>query len=147
MDKSLIYLIVGLAGLLFSVIPFGVFMGLATQFELSIGSPYLLVMLYTIVILFAFLSALGSFATIQHQSCGTIKNMKQIAGNSGIATVIIVLVLSVAVLIPGLRNIVIDLFPPSMDPHISTAIGYSYFLFWGALYGFASGGFMAANCS
>jgi len=147
MDKSLIYLIVGLAGLLFSAIPFGVFMGLATQFELGVSSPYLIVMLYTITIIFSFLSALGSFAAIQNQTCGSIKNMKQIAGNAGLTTIIVVLVLSIAVLIPGLRNIVIDLFPPSMDPHISMAIGYSYFMFWGALYGFSSGGFMAGNCS
>ena len=147
MDKSLIYLIIGLAGLLFSAIPYGVFMGLATQFEIEdITSPYLIVMLYTIVIVIAFLSAMGSFTAIQHQSCGAIKNMGQITGNAGLTTVIIVLILSLAVLIPGLRSVVVDLFPPSMDPKITSAIGYSYFLFWAALYGFSTGGFMAANC-
>jgi hypothetical protein len=146
MDKSLVYLIVGLAGLLFSALPFGVFMGLATQFELDINSSYLVVMLYTVTILFAFLSSMASYAAIQHQSCGSAKNMKQIAGNAGLTTVIIVLILSLAVFIPGLRSIVIDLFPPSTDKHISTAIGYAYFLFWAALYGFSTGGFMAANC-
>ena len=67
-------------------------------------------------------------------------------GNAGITTAIIVLVLSLAVFIPGLRSIVVDLFPPSSDPHVAAAVGYSYFLFWAALYGFSTGGFMAANC-
>jgi len=146
MDKSLIYLIIGLAGLLFSALPFGVFMGLATQFELDISSSYLIVILYTVVILFSFVSSLASYAAIQHQSCGSTKNMKQIAGNAGLTTAIIVLVLSVAVFIPGLRSIVIDLFPPTSDKHITMALGYAYFLFWAALYGFSTGGFMAANC-
>jgi len=147
MDKSLIYLIIGLAGLLFSAIPYGVFMGLATQLDIQdIASPYLIVILYTITIVIGFLSALGSFAAIQHQSCGSIKNMGQITGNAGMATAIIVLILSLAVAIPGLRSVVVDLFPPSMDPKITISLGYSYFLFWAALYGFSTGGFMAANC-
>lgn len=147
MDKSLIYLVIGLAGLLFAAIPFGVFMGIATQFEIAdVGSPYLMVILYTIVIVLGYLSSLGAFAAIQNQSCGKIKNMGQLAGNAGISTIIIVLILSLAVAIPGLKGVVVNLFPPSTDPKISAAVGYSYFLFWAALYGFATGGFMASNC-
>lgn len=147
MDKSLIYLIIGLAGLLFLTIPFGVFMGLASQFDIQdSNSPYLIVMLYTIVIAVSYISAMGSFTAIQQQSCGSIKSWKQIGGNAGITTIIVVLILSLAVAIPGLRSIVVDLFPPTVDDKMTSAIGYSYFLFFGALYGFATGGFMAANC-
>jgi hypothetical protein len=35
---------------------------------------------------------------------------------------------------------------PTIEPRIGEAIAYSYFMFWGALYGFASGGFMSAVC-
>jgi hypothetical protein len=147
MDKSLIYLIVGLAGLIFSAIPFGVFMGIATQFNITnINSPYLLIMLYTITIILAYGVSFGSFALIQNHSCGSVKNIKQIASNSGISTAIIVLLLTLVVCIPGLRHIVEELFSPSISNNIKAALAYGYFLFWGALYGFATGGFMSANC-
>ena len=147
MDKSLIYLIVGLAGLVFSAVPFGVFMGIASQFNITdTSSSYLLIMLYVITIALAYGISFGSFALIQNHSCGSIKNIKQIAGNSGISTLIIVLMLTIVTFIPGLRSIVAELFPPSIDNNVKASLAYGYFLFWGALYGFATGGFMAANC-
>lgn len=147
MDKSLIYLIVGLAGLIFCAVPFGVFMGIATQFNITdANSPYLLIMLYTITIALAYGISFGSFALIQNHSCGSVKNIKQIAGNAGISALIVVLMLTLVVCIPGLKSIVQELFPPSLDGNIKTALAYGYFLFWGALYGFSTGGFMAANC-
>ena len=122
-------------------------MGLSTQFEIAdVNSPYMLIMLYVIVIVVGFLASFGSFVAIQRQSCGSVKNMSQISGNAGISTLIITLILSLAVAIPGLRSVVVDLFPPSLDSKITASIGYSYFLFWAALYGFSTGGFMSANC-
>jgi hypothetical protein len=147
MDKSLIYLIVGLAGLIFCAVPFGVFMGIATQFNITDpNSMYLLIMLYAITIALAYGISFGSFALIQNHSCGSVKNIKQLAGNAGLSTIIIVLMLTLVVCIPGLRGIVEELLPPSLDSNVKAALGYGYFLFWGALYGFATGGFMAANC-
>jgi hypothetical protein len=147
MDQSLIYLIMGLGGLFLAVIPFGIFMGLATQFGIEdMGSPQLMVALFVSTIIVTYLSALGSFAGIQAQSCGKVKNMKQIAGNAGITTLIVVLSVVLAVFVPGLRNIVVKLFPPSVDSRIAEAMGYAYYMFWGGLYGFATGGYMAAVC-
>jgi hypothetical protein len=147
MDQSLIYLMMGLAGLLLSGIPFGVYMGLATTFGIQdVNSASLLLMLYVITICVTYLSSLGGFALIQKQSCGSVKNIKQLAGNAGIATLIVVLSLSIAVFIPGLKNMILSLFSPEIEPRVSEAVGYSYFLFWGALYGFASGGFMSSVC-
>ena len=147
MDKSIIYLIVFLAGLICAAIPYGVFMGLAKQFEIKEPeSPYLTTILYIATIFISYVASIGSFAAIQNQSCGQIKNMNQIAGNAALSTVIVVLILTLAVFIPFLRNIVLGIFPPSFDPFISAAMSYSYFLFWGALYGFTTGGYMAANC-
>lgn len=85
-------------------------------------------------------------AVIQHNSCGKVKNMKQIAGNAGLATVIIILILAFAVYIPGLKGIVTGLFSPTMDPLIAISVGYAYFLFWGSVYGIVVGGYLSANC-
>jgi len=147
MDKSLIYLLMGLGGLLMSMIPFGVFMGLATQFGINNpNSPYLLTMLFVLTICIGYLSSLGAFAAIQAQSCGKVKNMKQIAGNAGLSTTIIMISLLLAVFIPGLKYIVTKLFHPVIEANVAEAMGYAYYIFWGTLYGFAAGGFMAANC-
>ncbi len=83
---------------------------------------------------------------IQSNNCGKIKNMKQLAGNAGLTTIIVVLTLTLAVFVPWIRTIVLEILPPSTDTHFTTALGYAYFLFWGALYGYSTGGFMAANC-
>lgn len=147
MDQSLIYLIMGLAGLFLSGIPFGVYMGLATTLGITDAkSPYLLVILYVIAIVFTAAASAGGFAVIQHQSCGSVKNFKQLAGNAGVATLIVALSLSIAVFIPGLKGVVSQLLSPTIEPRIAEAVVYSYFMFWGALYGFASGGFMSAVC-
>ena len=147
MDQSLIYLIMGLGGLFMALVPFAVFMGAATQFGFTDpASSYLLVFMYVIVVCFAYLGSLGGFTLIQSHSCGSVKNMKQIAGNAGISTLIITLALTLAAFVPGLRGIITKLFPPTLDPKVAEAIGYAYFLFWGGLYGLSAGGYMAAYC-
>jgi hypothetical protein len=146
-DNSLIYLIMGLASLICAAIPFSVYMGLSTLFNITdMNSSQLLIILYVITICIVYLSSFGSFMAIQSNNCGKVKNVKQIAGNAGLTTVIVALTLTLAVFVPWFRTIVIDIFPPMTDSHFTTALGYSYFLFWGALYGFSTGGFMAANC-
>jgi uncharacterized membrane protein len=146
-DQSLIYLIMGLAGLFLSGIPFGVYMGLATTMGITDpNSSSLLVMLYVIVIFVTFLASLGSFAAIQNQNCGKVKNFKQIASNAGISTLIVTLSLSIAVFIPFLKNIVGSIVSPDIEPTVKEALGYAYFLFWGGLYGFSAGGYMSAVC-
>jgi hypothetical protein len=137
----------GLASLICAAIPFSVYMGLSTLFNITdMNSSQLLIILYVITICIVYLSSFGSFMAIQSNNCGKVKNVKQIAGNAGLTTVIVALTLTLAVFVPWFRTIVIDIFPPMTDIHFTTALGYSYFLFWGALYGFSTGGFMAANC-
>lgn len=137
----------GLAGLVCSTIPFAVYMGLSTTFHITdMNSSQLLVILYVITVCIVYLSSFGSFMAIQSHNCGKIKNMKQLAGNAGLTTIIVVLTLTLAVFIPWIRTIVLEILPPSTDVHFTTALGYAYFLFWGALYGYSTGGFMAANC-
>jgi hypothetical protein len=130
-----------------AMIPFGVFMGVATQFGIeSANSTYLLVFLYIITICFSYLGSLGGFALIQSNNCGKVKNMKQIAGNAGMSTLIITVFLTIAVFIPGLRGVVSSLFSPTIDQKVAEAVGYAYYLFWGGLYGFSTGAYMAAMC-
>lgn len=137
----------GLAGLVCSTIPFAVYMGLSTIFNITdMNSPHLLIMLYVITICIVYLSSFGSFMAVQSHNCGKIKNVKQLAGNAGLTTIIVVLMLTLAVFVPWIRDIVVGILPPSNDTHFTTALGFSYFLFWGALYGYSTGGFMAANC-
>ena len=147
MDQSLIYLIMALGGLVLAMIPFAVFMGISTQFGIEdLGSPYLTVAFFIITIIVSYGASLGAFAGVQAHSCGGVKNMKQLAGNAGVTTLIVLISLVLATYVPGLRNIVVKLFSPSIDPRIAEAVGYAYYLFWGGLYGFATGGYMAAVC-
>lgn len=131
-----------------AAIPFGVYMGAATIFGITDSkSSSLLIMLYFSVIVISYTIGLGSLTIIQNNSCGKITNMKQIAGNAGFASLIITLILCLSTFIPFLRNIVVNLFPPSIDPLIGQALGYAYYLFWGAVYGFVVTGHLVSNCS
>jgi len=147
MDQSLLYMIMVLGGIFMGAIPFGVYMGSATLFGISDStSPQLLVMLFISVLVISYITGLASLGVIQQNSCGKIKNMKQIAGNAGLSTLIISLVLALAIYFPGLRGLVTGLFSPTIDPLIVQAIGYSYFLFWGGMYGLVTGGYLSSNC-
>lgn len=147
MDQSLIYLLMCLMGIFLAMIPFGVFMGIASQFGIeNPSSPYLLVFLYVVVICFTYLGSFGGFSLVQANNCGKVKNLKQIAGNAGLSTLVVTIALTIAVFIPGLRSVITGLFSPTIDTKISEAIGYAYYLLWGGLYGFAMGGHMAAVC-
>ena len=147
MDQSLIYLLMVVDGIIMAALPFGVYMGGSTVFGITDpASSQLLLLLFVSTMCISYLVSLGSMAVIQQQSCGKVKNMKQIAGNAGLASVLIILVLSIAVYIPGLKDIITGLFPPTMDPLVAMAVSYSYFLFWGATYGIVIGGYLSANC-
>lgn len=146
-DQSLLYLIMVLGGIFLGAIPFGVYMGISTIFSITDpASSQLLVILFLSVLVISYLTGLASLSVIQQNSCGKIKSYKQIAGNAGLSTLIISLVLALAIFIPSLRNIVTGLFSPTIDPLIVQAIGYSYFLFWGGMYGLVTGGYLASNC-
>lgn len=127
--------------------PFGVYMGGSTVFGIKDpASQQLLILLFVGTICVSYLLSLASMTVIQYNSCGKVKNMKQVASNAGLSMVIITLVLALAVFIPGLKGLVINLFPPSIDPLVSLSVGYAYYLFWGAAYGLAIGGYLSANC-
>lgn len=136
-----------LGGILMAALPFGVYMGVSTLFGITDpASSSLTVALFVATIIISFIVGIGSLTTIQSNSCGKVKNMQQIIGNAVLSTFITILALVLAVCIPGLRGIVTGLFSPAIDPLVSEAIGYSFFLFWGAMYGLVTGGYMSSNC-
>lgn len=147
MDQSLLYLVMILGGILMAAVPFGVFMGGTALFGISDpASSQLLVILFISVLVISYLTGLAALSVVQANSCGKIKSMKQIAGDAGLSTLIISFVLALAIFFPSLRSLVTGLFSPAIDPVVVQAIGYSYFLFWGALYGLVTGGYLSANC-
>ena len=130
-----------------SALPFGVYMGGSTVLGITDpASSQLLLLLFVGKICASYLISLSAMAVIQHNSCGKVKNMKQIAGNAGLSTVLMVLILALAAYVPGLKGIVTGLFSPTMDPLVGQATSYAYFLFWGAVYGLVIGGYLSANC-
>ena len=130
-----------------AAVPFGVFMGGTALFGISDpASSQLLVILFISVLVISYLTGLAALSVVQANSCGKIKSMKQIAGDAGLSTLIISFVLALAIFFPSLRSLVTGLFSPAIDPVVVQAIGYSYFLFWGALYGLVTGGYLSANC-
>lgn len=146
MDQSILYVVMIALGFLMAGVPFGVFTGLGTLLGAAADDPRLFAvyLLGSAVLMFAF--SFGAFALIQNTNCGSVKNYKQISANAGIATALQTGMALLATFVPFLRNIVVNLLPPDVDAHIRDAVGYSYFNFWGALFGTAIGGAASAVC-
>ena len=147
MDQTLIYLTMVIGGLLMAALPFAVYMG--GSIGLGIVDPassQLLTLLIFSTLFFAFFANVGIFSAIQYTSCGRVRDSRQIDGNAGLSTLIIFGALLLAIFVPGLKGIVTNMFSPITDQYVVQSFGYAYFLFWGALYGIATGGFLSANC-
>lgn len=146
MDATIVFVMMIVCGLLMALLPFAFFMGLSSILGAGVSDPRLLVAYILCALVFSYLSSFGAFALTQRANCGGVKNMKQIALNSGLATGIQAVVLFLVWLIPFLRNIVTGLLPPDLDSNILDAVGYSYFSLWAALFGIAVGGTLSGIC-
>ena len=146
MDQSILYAVMIALGFLMAMAPFAVFTGLGTLLETTVEDSRLLVvfLLGSAVLMFA--CSFGAFALIQKVNCGSVKNYQQVSANAGIATALQTGMALLATFVPFLRNIVVNLLPPDLDPRIRDAVGYGYFNFWGALFGTAIGGAASAAC-
>ena len=134
------------SGLLMAILPFGFFMGLGSFIGVTGSDPRIFVAYILAALVFSYLTALGSFAIIQKSSCGSIKNMKQIASNAALALGIQAGTLIVIKFVPFLRNVVSGLLPPDLDVNILDSVGYSYYSLWAALFGTAIGGTLSGVC-
>jgi hypothetical protein len=146
MDSSILYALMVAIGIFLAILPFGVFIGLTQLLSANADDGRLLVVLFLAAAVIMFGTSLGSFALIQKNNCGSVKNMTQVATNAGIATAIQTFVLFLAWLITPLRNIIMNLFPTELDASVRNALGYSYYGFWGGLFGIAIGGTFSAVC-
>lgn len=146
MDNTVLYAIMLAAAIFMTALPFLVFMGLATMIGATADDGRLLITMFLASAAIMYLICLGAFTLVQKYNCGSVKNMQQVASNAGLATGIQVGSLALAWLIPGLRGIVSNLFPPDIEANISTSLGYAYFGFWGALFGTAIGGTLSGMC-
>lgn len=146
MDNTLLYAIMIVVSLLMAVFPFAVFLGLGSLFGIASSDPKLLTIYFLGALVVSYLTALGTFTLIQHQNCGGVKNMKQVASNAGLALGIQAGILAVCFFIPGLRGLVTNLFPLDLDTSIQDSLGYGYYSFWAALFGTAIGGTLSGIC-
>lgn len=146
MDNTLLYVIMIVVSMLMALLPFGVFLGLGSLLDVGSSDVRLLTVFFLAALIISYLTSLGTFTLIQRQNCGSIKNMKQVASNAGIALAIQAGVLALCYFIPGLRNLVTNLFPLDLDPLIQDSLGYGYYSFWAALFGTAVGGTLSGVC-
>jgi len=147
MDNTILYVMMICVALFNAIIPFAVFLGLGTIIGAETADSRLVATAILAILVCTFLFSLGAFALIQHNSCGSVKNMKQVANNAGLALGIQAVLTFLVWLIPGLRGIVSGLLPPDIDPKILEAMGYSYFAFFGSLFGVSIGGTLSGICA
>lgn len=146
MNISILIAIMLTVGFFMAILPLAVFVGLRILIKAESGDLRLLsiYLIGSIIVMFGL--SIGTFALLQHQSCGSVKNMKQVASNAGISTAIHALFMGLSLCIPWLRGVIIKLFPANINPFLVNSIGYSYYSFWGALFGIAIGGSLSAIC-
>ena len=147
MDNTLLYVIMIGVAMLMTVLPFAVFLGLGSLFDIASTDIRLLTIFFLGALVISYLVSLGTFTLIQRQNCGSIKNMKQVASNAGIAMGIQAAALGLCYLFPGLRGLITNLFPLDLDPRIQDSLGYGYYTFWAALFGTAIGGTLSGVCA
>ena len=133
--------------MLMAILPFAVFLGLGSLFDIASTDIRLLSIFFLGTLIISYLISLGTFTLIQRQNCGSIKNMKQVASNAGVAMGIQAGVLALCYFFPGLRGLITNLFPLDLDSRIQDSLGYGYYTFWAALFGTAVGGTLSGVCS
>jgi len=146
MNQGILYAIMIGVGVLMAILPYGVFMGLATLLGVGSNDPRILATFFLAAIVLTYLLSLGAFALVQKENCGSI-DMKRVAANAGIAAAIQTGTLTIVGLFSSFREIITNLFPLELDPSIKDALGYSYYTFWASVFGIAVGGTLSGICA
>jgi hypothetical protein len=146
MDTTVLYSMMAAVAILMGMLPFAVFMGLATMMEISLSDWRVLVCYIFAAVVIVYVLSLGAFALIQKNNCGKL-NMKQVAQNAGISSAFQAGMLLLVTLVPWFRNVVMKLMPPDVDLKVRVAVGIAYYSFWAALFGVAVGGSLSAGCA
>jgi hypothetical protein len=128
------------------IIPYIWFVSSFSLYKLLPTNGYVLLGIYISVILLTFGLSFGSFALIQQQNCGSVKNIKQVSANAGIATGIQAIGLLITAFVPLFRQFVGSIIPDWLGYINNESIAYGYFVFWFALFGIAIGGSLSGVC-
>ena len=132
--------------IIMALIPYVGFVSFFNLFNMYPTNTYLLLGIYAAIIIISYGLSFGTFALIQQQNCGSVKNFKQIASNSGIVTGIQAIGMLIAAFVPVLRSFVLSILPNWLGCINRESIAYGYFSFWYALFGIAIGGSFSAVC-
>jgi hypothetical protein len=133
--------------LLMGVLPFFVFLGLGTMLGTSSNDPRLLLILFLLSGIVAFLTSFGVFVLAQKSDCGEIKDMNKALNTAGIATLVQMAVMTLVWLIPPLRHIVSNLLPPDTDSNIGDGLSYGYFSGFAGVFTMLIGANLSGVCS
>ncbi len=143
---QLTFIILGLGGFM-SILTFAILYGISAMLGMEGYVDYRLIVAYVVVssiILYGL--SFGIFAGVQKDSCGQVKNWKQIALNALIPLGFQVSFLSLALFVPWFRNVIGDLFPAETPELSKTTTTLAYYSFWAALLGGALGGTFSGSC-
>ena len=146
MDNTVLYSMMAAVAILMGMLPFAVFMGLATMMDISLSDWRVLVCYIFAAVVIVYALSLGAFALIQKNNCGKV-NIEQVAQNAGISSAFQAGMLLLVTFIPWFRNVVMKLMPPDVDLKVRVAVGLAYYSFWAALFGVAVGGSLSAGCA
>lgn len=147
MGNTLLYLLMVSIGAIMSTIPFAIYLGLSSLLNVPIDDVRLFIVLFLAVSVFGYITSFGGFTLIQKQSCGSVKNIKQIASNAAFSFGIQAVTTLLVWFITPLRNIVTSILPPEMDPPMMEALGFAYWNFWAAVFGVAIVGPLSGICN
>jgi len=147
MDNSVLYALMIAVAVSSALVPLAVFLGLGSLLGTGSSDPRLFVTFLLLTAVVMYLASFGAFVLIQRLNCGKVGSYSQSAANAGLSTGIQMALVFVASFVPFLRNAVSGLFSPLAIPEdVAQAFAYSYYCFWGALFGTSLGGSLSAIC-
>jgi uncharacterized membrane protein len=129
------------------VLPFFVFIGLGSLFNTNSSDSRLILSLFLLSGILAFLSSFGVFVLAQKLDCGQVKDTNKALNTAGIAMLIQLVVMTLVWAIPPLRHVVSNLLPPDTDSNIGDGLSYGYFSGFAGVFTMLIGANLSGVCS
>jgi hypothetical protein len=133
--------------LLMYSVPFLVFLGLGSVFATNSNDFRLLVALFLVAGIIAFVASFSSFLVVQYNDCGKIQDTNKAASSAGMALVVQFIVLTIVYFVAPLRHIVSNLLPPDIDSNISDGLSYGYYSAFAGVFSILMSTNLASVCS
>ncbi len=135
-------------GTFMGIIAFASIYGIASM--LGIGEDVVDVRLtfsfFVISCILVYGMSFGVFAGVQKDSCGEVRNWKQLALNAVFPLAFQAVLLTVVIFVPWFQDIVGNLFPPDVPAFGKAAAAFAYYSFWATMMGGALGGTLSGSC-